>query len=221
MTSRKCISACAATLTMLALVCLPSPAQTKAREAGVKASPQPTHDKAYLISLMQETVRDFVAATGKANDAQWRFKPAPDRWSLSEVAEHLILSEIQFYSELAMAFNAPAHPELSRQTAGNDSKAIDFILEEGKHISSKMVVPLGSTASRESLLRALGERREMALDLIRAKTDEELRTHMVYKVPSNATPVRDAYQECLVFALHMTRHMRQVDSIFGDPKFPR
>jgi len=58
----------------------------------------------------------------------------------------------------------------------------------------------------------------MSIDLARSKTEDELRTHVVYNAKSSVTPVRDAYQEFLVFALHATRHMRQVDSIKRGPQ---
>jgi len=198
--------------TLSLLLCFSGAAQTQTA---------PVHDKEYLISLLESTLRDFTAAAGKATEAQWNFKPAPDKWSLAEVAEHLMLSEIQMYFEVLMAFNAPAHPELRAQTAGNDSKAIDFILEDGKHVANRMMVPLGYRGSKESLLQALKDRRQMSIDLARAKSEEELRTHMVYKDKANKTPIRDAYQDLLVFALHITRHMRQVDSIQSDPNYPR
>jgi len=205
----------------LLLVCLPAAAQNKVTEPDARSRPQSAHGKQYLISLLEDTMRDYLAAAGKATEAQWQFKPAPDRWSLAEVTEHLTLSELQLYYEVTMAFNAPARPDLRSQIAGNDSKAIDFILEEGKHVAAKMVTPLGSGANKEILLRALRVRREASIELLRGKTEEELRTHMVYKDRSSVTPVRDAYQEFLVFALHWTRHMRQVDSIQGDRNYPR
>jgi hypothetical protein len=205
---------------LVLLVCSSVVAQTKVAETAVLTQ-QGVHSKEYLISLLEDTVGDYLAATGKATEAQWHYKPAPDKWSMADVTEHLILSEIQLYSEVVMAFNAPPRPDLRTQTAGNDSRAIDFILEEGKHVASKMVVPLGSLQSKESLLRALRERREMSIDLVRSKTEDELRTHVVYKSKSSPTPVRDAYQDFLVFALHVTRHMRQVDAIQGSPNYPR
>jgi hypothetical protein len=200
---------------------LPAAAQNKVTEPVARSTPQSRHDKEYLISLLEDTMRDYLAVTSRATDAQWQFKPAPDRWSLAEVTEHLILSELQLYYEATLAFNAPPRPDLRSRTAGNDSKAIDFILEEGKHVAAKMLTPLGSGADKETLLRALRVRREASIDLVRSKTEEELRTHMIYKDKSSATPVRDAYQEFLVFALHWTRHMRQVDSIEGDRNYPR
>src|SRR5580658_2717257 len=41
-----------------------------------------------------ETTRDnFIKSIAGLSPAQWTFKPAPDRWSVAEVAEHITLSE--------------------------------------------------------------------------------------------------------------------------------
>src|SRR5271170_6413219 len=41
-----------------------------------------------------ETTRDnFLKSIAGLSQAQWTFKPAPDRWSVAEVAEHITVSE--------------------------------------------------------------------------------------------------------------------------------
>jgi len=101
----------------LLLFCLPAAAQNKVTEPVARSSPQARHDKEYLISLLEDTMRDYLAVTSRATDAQWQFRPAPDRWSLAEVTEHLILSELQLYYEVTLAFNAPPRPDLRSRTA--------------------------------------------------------------------------------------------------------
>ena len=41
--------------------------------------------------LYLEQTRDYIAgATRGLSDAQWKFKPAPDRWSIAENVEHMV-----------------------------------------------------------------------------------------------------------------------------------
>ncbi len=45
------------------------------------------------LAIHDSTERDFLAAIDGLSEAQWTFKPAPDRWSVQETAEHVILVE--------------------------------------------------------------------------------------------------------------------------------
>ena len=42
---------------------------------------------------LESTKKGVVDATKGLSDAQWNFKPAPDRWSIAEVMEHLAAAE--------------------------------------------------------------------------------------------------------------------------------
>ncbi|MGH9824742.1 MAG: DinB family protein, partial [Blastocatellia bacterium] len=50
-------------------------------------------ERAALIELLTKTKADFIASIQNVNAAQWTFKPTPFTWSVSEAAEHIILSE--------------------------------------------------------------------------------------------------------------------------------
>jgi hypothetical protein len=38
---------------------------------------------------LERTLTGVLAATDGLSDAQWKFKPAPDRWSIAEIVEHV------------------------------------------------------------------------------------------------------------------------------------
>lgn len=37
----------------------------------------------------EQTRSAVIGATRGLSEAQWKFKPAPDRWSISEIVEHM------------------------------------------------------------------------------------------------------------------------------------
>src|SRR4026207_847142 len=45
------------------------------------------------IEYLKQTEKDFLAATEGLSDAQWKFKAAPDRWSIAEASEHITVTE--------------------------------------------------------------------------------------------------------------------------------
>src|SRR3989442_287828 len=44
------------------------------------------------IKYLEETRQKVLDSLKDLSDAQWKFKPAPDRWSAAEVAEHIAVS---------------------------------------------------------------------------------------------------------------------------------
>ena len=50
-------------------------------------------DRAALLDILTASAARFRAATRGLTDAQWNHRPAPDKWSSAELAEHLALSE--------------------------------------------------------------------------------------------------------------------------------
>src|SRR4030095_9137452 len=50
-------------------------------------------DIKFLTDYMNQTKKDFLKSIKGVSDAQWKFKTAPDRWSIAEVAEHITLAE--------------------------------------------------------------------------------------------------------------------------------
>ena len=45
------------------------------------------------LAQLERTRRGVIEATKGLSNAQWKFKPAPDRWSVAEVLEHIVLVE--------------------------------------------------------------------------------------------------------------------------------
>ena len=50
-------------------------------------------ERAEAVKYLEETQKNFLTAIKGLSEAQWKFKPAPDRWSVAEVAEHIAVSE--------------------------------------------------------------------------------------------------------------------------------
>jgi hypothetical protein len=47
----------------------------------------------FAMSQLHATRKMFLDATANLTPEQWRFKAAPDRWSIAECAEHIAVSE--------------------------------------------------------------------------------------------------------------------------------
>jgi len=72
-----------------------APAPVQPAVPAEKPVPQPLSaadlDKA--MKYLETTRKGVLDATFGLSEAQWNFKPGPDRWSVAEVTEHIALAE--------------------------------------------------------------------------------------------------------------------------------
>src|SRR4030081_2831776 len=81
-------------------------------------------DRHRALQYLESTKQGVLDATAGLSEAQWNFKPAPDRWSVAEVTEHIATAEGFLRGMIVeKVMTAPPRPD------GEDVKAIDeFVL---------------------------------------------------------------------------------------------
>src|SRR5271165_4107168 len=63
------------------------------------------------LKSFQTTRDNFLQSIAGLSQKQWAFKPAPDRWSVAEVAEHIAVSESAIFSLVQkQVMTSPAAP---------------------------------------------------------------------------------------------------------------
>jgi len=61
--------------------------------AAISAQELTQAEKEHALQYLESTRKDVLDATKSLSEAQWEFKPAPDRWSVAQVMEHIAASE--------------------------------------------------------------------------------------------------------------------------------
>lgn len=70
-----------------------SSAKTAATKVAAAVAQTAANDRESAIKHLEMTRAKFLKSIDGLTEAQWTFKPAPDRWSIAEVAEHIGISE--------------------------------------------------------------------------------------------------------------------------------
>src|SRR5208282_4922561 len=112
----------AAVLCFVLVLTLAGVGQTSSSAAAV---PAPTtlsaEERAASLTSLQATHDAFLKSIAGLSEKQWRFKPAPDRWSVAEVAEHIAVSESTLLGLVQTKFMmSPADPSKRTEAAGKD-----------------------------------------------------------------------------------------------------
>jgi hypothetical protein len=166
---------------------------------------------------------DLVAgATQGLSEAQWKFKPAPDRWSIAEVVEHIVLAQDYVLgpvrAELAKSAAAEAAGDAAKLDAIVTGKTPDRTV---KFQAPPFLVPTGRWTPAESM-----ERMRKNFAALRAWLETPgLRDHSVAApaikaLTDGAYDSMDGYQTILFVAGHTQRHAMQAVEVRASTGFP-
>jgi hypothetical protein len=195
-------------------------ASALAQTSSTPAAPHPLsqEERQRGIDYMNETEKAFLAAIDKVSDAQWKFKAAPDRWSIAETAEHIATAEDFMWARINEVMKAPANPERATETQGKDKIIFDKIPDRShKAQAPEPLKPTGKFATREELVKHFKEVRAQEIALLQ-QTKEDLRSHIA---DNPALDAMDAYQWIIFNGAHSKRHTAQIDEVKADPNYPK
>ncbi len=167
-----------------------------------------------------EATRDnFLRSISGLSQKQWTFKPAPDRWSVAEVAEHITVSESAIFSLVQkQVMTSPAAPEKRDQVKGKDEMILQRVPDRShKAQAPEFLRPTGRWATEADLAKAFEDSRAATMEYIRT-TDDDLRDHF-FDHPVFGT--MDGYQWLLLISAHSARHTAQIEEVKADPNFPK
>jgi hypothetical protein len=167
------------------------------------------------IEYLQKSSNGVRQAVEKMTDAQWKFKPAPDRWSAAECVEHVVASDqmlFLFATEKLMAMPPSESPE--RRT---DEAVIAASASRDRKVKTmEFLEPKSRFSSRKEALDALAQTRERIANYIRT-TNADLRAHGIKSYGAYS----DAYQFLLTISAHAERHTAQIEEVKASPGFPK
>lgn len=167
-----------------------------------------------------ETTRDnFLKSIAGLSQAQWTFKPAPDRWSVAEVAEHITVSESTLFGLVQkQVMTSPATPEKREQVKGKDELILQRVPDRSHKVQAPEILrPTGRWATEADLTKAFEESRKTTMDYVRT-TDDDLRDHFFDHPLLGAM---DGYQWLLLISAHSARHTAQIEEVKADANFPK
>jgi hypothetical protein len=171
----------------------------------------------HALQYLESTRQDVLDATKGLSEAQWNFKPAPDRWSVAQVMEHIAAAEdfirVNLVQDKVMTLPA-GEP-------GRDVKKIDAAVEamvpdrSHKAQAPEPLVPNNRFGSPEGSLKHFLESRATTEQFLRSTSG--LRGHVL----DGPVGKMDGYEFILFIAAHSERHVKQINEVKADPNFPK
>jgi hypothetical protein len=181
-----------------------------------QAPTQGERDRA--LSALHGSLKLFRDATTGLTPAQWSFKPAPDRWSIAEVAEHLALIEQGIFAHVTTdGMKTPATTEGKEERAKKDEQILKMLVDRSQKFQApEGFRPTGQFKTGTQAAEAMVASRMKTAVYVR-DTQDALRDHLL---PHPALGPLDLYQWFLLLAGHAERHALQILEVKADPKYP-
>ncbi|HUQ95848.1 MAG TPA: DinB family protein [Bryobacteraceae bacterium] len=183
--------------------------------AGAETLPQGERDRA--MSHLHATRKLFIDSLAGVTKEQWAWKPAPEVWSIAEVAEHITVSEDNLFGLVKKVAATPLDPALKPDKA-NDEKILKSLVDRTRKAQApEFLKPGNRWKTPEEMVAHFKEARDKTIGYVQT-TQEDLRAL------ASAHPrfgALDAYQWLLLIAGHSERHVLQLNEVKTLPGFPK
>ena len=172
-------------------------------------------DREKGVQYLEQTRDGVAAAVQGLSEAQLKFKPGPDRWSVAETLEHIARAEdFIFLNVTNNVMKAPAGSP-DRDFVKIDAVILKMVPDRSqKRQAPPQLVPTGEWTPAETLER-FQKSRAKTIEFMQSTPD--LRAHAV---DSPAGAPWDAYEWLLFIGAHSERHTKQILEVKADPNFP-
>jgi hypothetical protein len=177
-----------------------------------------THDeRAKVLNWLEESRKEFLASIDGVTEQQWKWKPAPERWSVGEVAEHIVLGEASQFGNVKKALSLPANPAWEAETNGKTERLVAILAPRiGKAQAPEAIVPKGGMTLSQVRERFQAQREEIVK--FATTTDAPLKEHTI--VNPFFGPL-NGYHWLIYAPLHTMRHDKQIAEVKATPGYPK
>ena len=194
------------------LICLP--VCVSAADANMTAE-----ERTKVLNWLEESRTEFLAAIDGVNDDQWKWKPAPERWSVGETAEHIVLAEALLFENVLNAISSPVNPAWEEKTKGK-TEFIEKVMVPrlGKAQAPEPIVPKGAMTPAQ--VREKFEAQRAGIVKFAADTQVAVKEHTA-EHPFPVFGTLNAYQWLIYVPLHTMRHDKLIAEVKATAGYPR
>jgi beta-alanine degradation protein BauB len=174
-----------------------------------EAAPSPTlsmTEREAILGTFAKAQRELLDLVASTPDELWAKKPAPDRWSVAEIVEHIATAEPMLFGMSQQALAAPADPNWALAEGKMSPDAFLGMLQNRskKFQAPEPIQPKGGW-SRADALAKFGAARAVTAEFVR-RTELPIKKH-VGAGPAGSMTV---HQMLILIGGHNLRHNAQI-----------
>ena len=172
-------------------------------------------EREFLLKNLEEGRDVFLRAFAGLSEAQLRFQPQPDRWSIADCIEHIVLAEDTMYAKATQGAPNPNGDSLDPEKY---ERFTDAVVARRRRVDApELMRPASRFQSADEARQQFLEHRERAIAYARVCSDDLRHLFAMHPLLGEI----DCYRFLLLLALHPARHAAQIEEIKSDPAFPK
>jgi hypothetical protein len=178
-----------------------------------------TEERSKVLHWLEESRQEFHAAIDGVSEEQWKWKPAPERWSVGETAEHIVLAEAMLFENVKKAVGSPANPAWEEQTKGKTEFIVQVMAPRlGKAQAPEPIVP--RSGMTVALVKERFDQQRAEIAKFASDTNVALKEH-TGQHPFPVFGTLNAYQWLIYVPLHTERHDKQIAEVKTTAGYPK
>ncbi len=172
-------------------------------------------DREFALKYSTDTRDDFVKQLTGLSDAQLNFRAGEGRWTIGEIAEHIIVVENALRGFVDGGMKAPVPACKDEFRIQDVSVILTITNRQQKFQAPEAVRPNGRWKTAPDLLANFDTSRKTSIEYMK-NMKEDMRAHFV-NMPLGRL---DAFQSFLFMIGHSERHLAQLKEVKADAKYP-
>ena len=180
--------------------------------APLAGEPMKAGDRQRLLAHLEMTESWLVSELNGLSPAQLTFRMTPERWSITDVTEHLAIAEPKYWQRVQDSMKQPATTEKLEAT---DAAILWYGIDRtNRQKTGEARVPHGTFKTAADALAAFRKLRSTMRDYAQS-TSEDLRSRKLLE--GNM----DVYQWFLMISTHSQRHILQIREVKAHSGYPK
>jgi hypothetical protein len=175
-------------------------------------------EKKSATKFLKQTKKDIESAVKGLTEAQLKFKPAADVWSVEECLKHIAVTEQALWGMAEANLKQAATPEKRSEIKWTDDEVIKKIEDRSTKVKTMDPMKPENTPykSASEALESFRQNRDKLIEYTK-NTEVDLRNH-VLTMPFGSI---DGYQFILFISAHSNRHLQQINEVKANAGFPQ
>jgi hypothetical protein len=176
-------------------------------------------EKKFAAKFLKQSREQVFGSVKGLSEAQLKFKPADDSWSVEDCLKHIAITEQALWGMLDGNLKQPATPEKRSEIKISDDDLIKKVEDRSNKVKTYDPMKPENTPfkSAAEAIASFKQNRDKLIDYAK-NTTTDLRNHVVIGLPFG--PI-DGYQFILFIPAHTNRHLQQINEVKANPNFPK
>jgi hypothetical protein len=175
------------------------------------------NDRHLIVEQLASSEARLLEAVDGLTERQWSFKEAPERWSIAENLEHLVLFEDFIRGVVERAIDGPPEPDKIALSLGKGTLVYGLAHSHDAKLKCRDAVrPTGRWADMAEAIHEFRKTRAQTITFSK-ETEANLRRRSFAHLTLGDL---DGYQWLLLLSQHTLRHVHQIREIKATRAYP-